>query len=146
MVESGIVVIASGGGGVSVVYDKETRRLKGTAAVIDKDLAGEKLAEVVGADIFLILTDIENAKLNYGKENEESIGAVSLAKMQEYHDQGYFLAGSMGPKVMAAMRFVKYGGDRAIITSLDNAFKAVSNKAGTQILADRFMQLLDNKE
>ena len=144
MVDSGIVVIASGGGGVSVVYDKETGRLKGTAAVIDKDFAGEKLAEVVGADIFLILTDVENAKINFGKENEEAISVVSLTKMQEYHDKGHFLAGSMGPKVMAAMRFVQYGGDRAIITSLDNAFKAVNNKCGTQILPDRFLKLLDD--
>ena len=142
MVDSGIVVIASGGGGVSVVYDKETGRLKGTAAVIDKDFAGEKLAEVVGADIFLILTDVKNAKLNYSKENEEDIKVVSMTKMEEYYNEGHFLDGSMGPKVRAAMRFVKYGGDRAIITSLDNAFAAINNESGTQILADRFMQLL----
>jgi carbamate kinase len=145
MVDSGIVVIASGGGGVSVVYDKKTGRLKGTSAVIDKDFAGEKLAEVVGADIFLILTDVKNAKLNYSKENEEDIEVVSLTKMEEYHNQGHFMAGSMGPKVKAAMRFVKYGGDRAIITSLGNAFAAISNESGTQILADRFMQLLKDE-
>jgi|SaaInl7_150m_RNA_FD_contig_51_1279254_length_1662_multi_6_in_0_out_0_2 carbamate kinase len=144
MVDSGIVVVASGGGGVSVIYDKETGRLKGTAAVIDKDLAGEKLAEVVGADIFLILTDVKNAKINFGKENEAPVEIVSLTKIKELHDEGHFLAGSMGPKVMAAMKFVKYGGDRSIITSLDNAFNAVSNKSGTQILPDRFLQLIKN--
>lgn len=135
MLDAGIVVIASGGGGIPVVLD-ETDNYKGTAAVIDKDLAGEKLAEVVGADLFLILTDVENACLNYGKPNEQKIGRISYSEMSKLRDEGHFLAGSMGPKVKAALRFIKYGGNRSIITALDRAYDAMHGDAGTQIYPD----------
>lgn len=135
MIEAGIVVIASGGGGVPVVYD-ENGDLKGTAAVIDKDLSGEKLAEVVGADIFLILTDVENAMINFGKPDQEAIGDVGFTKMKKYADDGQFAAGSMGPKVKAALRFIEFGGELSIITSLDKAADAVKLKCGTLIHPD----------
>lgn len=137
MLEAGIVVVASGGGGVPVVYEEGSKRIRGTAAVIDKDLAGQRLAEVVGADIFLILTDVENALVNFGKEDEKPVETVSYNRMEKLAEEGHFLAGSMGPKVKAAMRFVKFGGERSIITSLDNAFDAVSMGKGTQILPNR---------
>ena len=135
MIEAGIVVVASGGGGIPVVYN-ERGDLQGTAAVIDKDKAGEKLAEVVGADIFLVLTDVESACINFGKPNEERVGKVTLSQMKKYHDEGHFLAGSMGPKVTACMRFVEWGGERAIITSLDKAIDAIIGKTGTIITRD----------
>jgi carbamate kinase len=135
MVDSGIVVIASGGGGVPVVYDKNDN-LRGTAAVIDKDKAGERLAEVVGADIFLVLTDVEAAKINFGTPQEKAVRTVTLSEMKKLHKEGHFKAGSMGPKVLAAIRFIEWGGDCAIITSLDKAVAALIGKAGTRIIPD----------
>ena len=132
MIDAGIIVIASGGGGVPVVEGADG--LEGTAAVIDKDIAGAKLAEIIDADILLILTDVAHAKLNYGKPNESNVGTVSLAEMQSLAEGGDFLAGSMGPKVRACMAFVENGGARAIITSLDHAYDAISDGFGTQIV------------
>lgn len=82
--------------------------------MIDKDLAGERLAEVVGADIFLILTDVEKVKLNYGKPDEKDLNKMTLAEAKEYLNEGHFLPGSMGPKVMACIRFLEFGGKKAI--------------------------------
>lgn len=135
MVDAGIVVIASGGGGVPVVYDKNDN-LRGTAAVIDKDKAGERLAEVVGADIFLVLTDVEAAKINFGTPQEKAVRTVTLSEMKKLHKEGHFKAGSMGPKVLAAIRFIEWGGDCAIITSLNKAVEALIGKAGTRIVPD----------
>jgi carbamate kinase len=105
-------------------------------AVIDKDLAGERLAEVVDADVFLILTDVEKAKLNFGKPNEEEVGAITLSQAKQYLAEGHFLAGSMGPKVKACIRFLEWGGKKAIITSLDQAVHALEGKTGTIITPD----------
>lgn len=135
MVDAGIVVIASGGGGVPVVYDKNDN-LRGTAAVIDKDKAGERLAEVVGADIFLILTDVEAAKINFGTPQEKAVRSVTVSQMKKLHAEGHFKAGSMGPKVLACIRFIEWGGQCAIITSLDKAVEALVGKAGTRIVPD----------
>jgi len=132
LVKAGVIVIASGGGGIPVLED-EAGNYKGIEAVIDKDLAGERLAEIVGADIFLILTDIEKAKINYGKSNEKALGKITFQEAQNYFDEGHFLAGSMGPKVKACLRFLKNGGQKAIITSLDKALEAFEGKCGTII-------------
>ena len=133
MVDAGIIVVASGGGRIPVVLD-ERGRYRGVEAVIDKDLAGERLVEVVNADVFLILTDVEKVKLNFGKSDEEGIDTMSLAEAREYLAEGHFLAGSMGPKVKACMRFLKWGGKKAIITSLDKALDALEGKTGTHIV------------
>jgi len=135
MVDSGIVVIASGGGGVPVVYDKNDN-LRGTAAVIDKDKAGERLAEVVGADIFLILTDVDAARIHFGTPQEKPVRTVTISEMRKLYNEKHFKAGSMGPKVLACMRFVEWGGECAIITSLDKAVDALVGKAGTRIVPD----------
>jgi carbamate kinase len=135
MLDAGIVIIASGGGGVPVVYDREDN-LRGTAAVIDKDKAGERLAEVVGADMFLILTDVDAAKINFGSPEEKNVGCVSISEMKDLYRQGHFKAGSMGPKVLACMRFIEWGGQCAIITSLDRAVEALIGKAGTRVIPD----------
>lgn len=135
MVEAGIIVIASGGGGIPVVLG-EDQHLSGVEAVIDKDLAGERLAEVVEADTFLVLTDVEKAKLNYGTPEERDLDAVSLSEAKRYLDDGHFLAGSMGPKVKACLRFLEWGGERAIITSLDKAVAALNGETGTRISPD----------
>lgn len=135
MVDAGIIVIASGGGGIPVVHD-ESGHYMGVEAVIDKDLAGERLAEVVNADTFLVLTDVENARLNYGQPDEEEVGPITLAQAKKYLAEGHFLAGSMGPKVKACIRFLEWGGKRAIITSLDKALEALDGKTGTRITRD----------
>lgn len=136
MLEAGIVVVASGGGGVPVAYD-DRGNLTGVAAVIDKDAAAGRLAEVVGADILLILTDVECAKLNYGKPDEQDVRKVEVSEMRRLYDEGHFAAGSMGPKVLACMKFVEWGGLFAVITSLDKAVDALVGKAGTRIIPDK---------
>ena len=133
MVESGAVIIASGGGGIPVYRNKQGK-LEGVDAVIDKDRAGAKLAEEVGADIFLILTDVEYALLNYGTDKEEPVRKVTVDQAKKYLSEGHFKAGSMGPKIEAALGFVERGGDHAIITSLDKAVDALAGKTGTHIV------------
>lgn len=135
LVDMGVIVIASGGGGIPVILD-EYGHYKGVEAVIDKDLAGEKLAEAVGANVFLILTDVEKVKLNFGKSNQRDIDKMSLTEAKKYLEEGHFLPGSMGPKVKACIRFLEWGGEKAIITSLDKALEALEGKTGTLIYRD----------
>jgi len=132
LVEKGFVVIASGGGGVPVI--EEDGQLKGVEAVIDKDLAGERLAEEVNADVFMILTDVNGAAINFGKPDEKWLGKVTVEELRRYYEEGHFKKGSMGPKVLAAIRFVEWGGERAIIAALDRAVEALEGKTGTQVV------------
>ncbi len=131
MVESGIVVIASGGGGVPVVDDGV---LRGIDAVIDKDLAGERLATLLGANLFIILTDVEKVALNYKKPNEIPIDEMDDEEAERYYKEGHFPPGNMGPKVLASIRFVRNGGKMAIITKLDKLLDALDGKTGTKIV------------
>ncbi|NJE29966.1 carbamate kinase [Thermococcus sp. 18S1] len=132
LVEKGFIVITSGGGGVPVI--EEDGQLKGVEAVIDKDLAGERLAEEVNADIFMILTDVNGAAINFGKPDERWLGEVTVEELRKYYEEGHFKKGSMGPKVLAAMRFVEWGGERAVIAALDRAVEALEGKTGTQVI------------
>ena len=132
LVEKGFIVIASGGGGVPVV--EEDGGLKGVEAVIDKDLAGERLAEEVRADVFMILTDVNGAAVNFGKPDEKWLGEVTVEELRRYYAEGHFRKGSMGPKVLAAMRFVEWGGERAVIAALDRAVEALKGETGTQVV------------
>jgi carbamate kinase len=132
LVNAGAIVIASGGGGIPVY--KENGKLMGVEAVIDKDLAGERLAEVVEAETLLVLTDVEKAKLNFGKPDEKAIDRMTVSEAKKYLSEGHFLAGSMGPKVKACIRFLEWGGDEAIITSLDKAVEALEGKTGTWLV------------
>lgn len=131
MVDDGMIVIASGGGGIPVI--ERDGELMGIDAVIDKDLAGEILAEDVGADIFLILTDVDCVKLDYGKPSERPIKRMTLEEARRYLSEGHFPPGSMGPKVEACIRFLEHGGERAIIASLHEGLEALEGRAGTQI-------------
>ncbi len=133
LIASGAVTIACGGGGIPV--KKDGKQIIGIEGVIDKDKTGDVLAQSVGADVLMILTDVEHALINYNKPNQSAVGSVTVAQMQKLFDEGHFLGGSMGPKVEAAMRFVKATGKKAIITSLDKAGEALAGKTGTIISA-----------
>ncbi len=134
MLEDGICVICSGGGGVPVVRGKGGA-LSGIDAVIDKDLAAALLAAEVEADALLILTDVPQAYVHYGSPEQRALGTVTLAEMQAYADAGHFKAGSMGPKVAACMRFVAAGGV-AVIGSLTEVAQAMNGRAGTRIVPE----------
>jgi len=131
LVDARSIVIASGGGGIPVL--KEEEKLVGVDAVIDKDLAGERLAVDVEAKIFLVLTDVDQVKLNYKTPQEKGLSHITLEEAKKYHAEGHFAKGSMEPKVRAAIRFIEAGGERAVITSLDKAVAALDGKAGTTI-------------
>ncbi len=132
LIDMGFIVICCGGGGIPVI--REGRAFSGVDAVIDKDLASAKLAEEVGVDIFLIATDVKGVALHYGRPEEAFLRKVSLDQAARYLKEGLFPAGSMGPKVEAAMQFMKRGGKRAIITSIDAIEEAVSGSAGTEVI------------
>lgn len=131
MMNAGIVVVAAGGGGIPVVENFENS-YSGVDAVIDKDFAAELLAENINADTLLILTAIDNAMINFGKENQEVLGKISVEEAKKHIADGQFAAGSMLPKVEASVKFAEFGG-RAIITSLANAQNAIENNLGTII-------------
>jgi carbamate kinase len=133
LVEGGFIVVTVGGGGIPVVRDADGN-LEGTAAVIDKDLASEKLAEDMDADQLVILTAVEKVSLNYNKPNQQDLSAVSVAEAKRYMGEGHFASGSMLPKMEAALKFVESKpGRKSIITSLDKAVEALEGKAGTVI-------------
>ncbi len=125
------IVITCGGGGIPVTENPDGT-LEGVAAVIDKDYAAELLAEEVGADALLILTEVEKAAIRFGQPDQEDLGSLNLADAARYAAEGQFGVGSMLPKVEAAMRFVRSNpGKKAIITSLDKALDALDGKTGT---------------
>ena len=130
------IVVTCGGGGIPVIENADGT-LEGTAAVIDKDFAAELLAEQVGADALVILTEVEKVAINWGKPNQENLGHMTVAQAQQYVDEGHFAPGSMLPKVQAAMKFVTANpGKKAIITSLNKAIEALEGKTGTVITFD----------
>ena len=131
LIESNFLVIASGGGGIPVV--EEDGELVGVEAVVDKDLAAAILALSLNADFFISLTDVEGAKLNFGGPREELIGRVSVEEIERYYLEGHFSPGSMGPKVLACIRFIRGGGRRAAIGHLDDALNVIKGRKGTQI-------------
>ncbi len=132
LLEKKVIVIASGGGGIPVEKESDGS-WKGIDAVIDKDRAGFKLAQAVQADKFMILTDVENVYVNFNKPDQKALQEITLDEAQGYLDEGQFFKGSMGPKVEACMRFVKWSGREAIITSLDKALDALEGRTGTRI-------------
>ena len=125
------IVICCGGGGIPVV--RRGRAFSGVDAVIDKDLASACLAKEVGVDIFLMATDVSRLCLNFGHPDQKEVKALSCADAVSLLAKDHFEAGSMAPKVEAAVRFIQSGGKRAVITSLDKIEKAVMGSAGTQI-------------
>jgi carbamate kinase len=135
LLEKGFTVIASGGGGIPVIRGADGT-YQGVEAVIDKDLAGERLAAAVKADLLMILTDVPRVAINYNTPNQKWLEKLTVTEMEALEKEGHFKAGSMGPKVRAALRFVRNGGSRAVIASLEQALEALEGSAGTQILKD----------
>jgi len=132
LVDAGVVVIASGGGGVPVV-ESEDRRLQGVEAVIDKDLASEILAQEIKANIMLFLTNVRGVAVNYGKPAQKFLDRMTLDEARSYLAKGEFPAGTMGPKIRAAIRFLESGEEKAVVSSLGEAFEALNETAGTTI-------------
>ena len=127
------IVITCGGGGIPVV-ERMDGRLEGVAAVIDKDFAAELLAEEVEADILIILTEVEKVAINFNKPDQKDLDHMTLREAAKHIEEGQFPAGSMLPKVEAAMKFVRrYPNKKAIITSLDKAVEALAGETGTVI-------------
>ena len=129
LLDNGQVVICAGGGGIPVINKDD--KLEGVAAVIDKDYASAKLAELINADYLVILTAVDNVHLNHGKENEVILKDVKKGDLVKYLEEGHFAKGSMYPKVQAVLNFLNKNNKVAVIASLDNAKEAFKLKAGT---------------
>jgi len=132
LLKDGQVVICAGGGGIPVI--NKDNKLEGVAAVIDKDYASAKLADLINADYLVILTAVDNVYINYRKNNEKKLENISTNELEQYLNEGHFAKGSMYPKVQACLNFAKSGNNKtAVIASLDNAKEAFKLKAGTII-------------
>ncbi|SKA80025.1 carbamate kinase [Caloramator quimbayensis] len=133
LVEAGHVVITVGGGGVPVI-EKEDGSLEGVPAVIDKDLASEKIAELLDADELVILTAVEQVAINFNKPDQKNLLTMTVEEAESYMKEGHFAPGSMLPKVKAAVMFAQSKkGRKAVITSLEKAREALKGKTGTVV-------------
>lgn len=133
LIDHGQIVIAAGGGGIPVVKDEE-RNLHGVEAVIDKDFASQRLAELVEADLFIVLTGVDYVFVNFNKPDQEKLEHVNVAQLEEYIAQDQFAPGSMLPKVQAAIAFVNGRPEgKAVITSLENLGALAESDSGTII-------------
>lgn len=136
LLDNGQVVIAAGGGGIPVVKN-ENGYLRGVEAVIDKDFASQRLAELVEADLFIVLTGVDYVYVNYNKPDQEKLEHVTVSQLKEYINQGQFAPGSMLPKVEAAIDFVtNHPEGKAVITSLSNLGALIESESGTIIVKD----------
>lgn len=135
LVEHGTIVIAAGGGGIPV-YAEADGWLEGVDAVIDKDRASAILARDIEAKELFILTEPEYVALNFGKPNERQIPQMTVAEAKKYYDEGHFPAGSMGPKIEAAITFLESGGERVIICALDKFVETLDGHSGTVIVPE----------
>ncbi len=133
LIAAGVTVITVGGGGIPVISD-EQGNLKGVAAVIDKDYASALLANVIGAEMFIISTMVEKVALNFGSPQETWLDRMTLAQAKAYLAEGtHFARGSMAPKIKAVIGYLENGGQEAIITNPENIERAVAGETGTHI-------------
>ena len=132
LVNNGIIVIASGGGGIPTYWNKN-KQLEGLDAVIDKDLSAALLGRVIKAKELWIITDVDFAYLNFGKKNEKKLNKINLFEAKQYFKEGHFQAGSMGPKFQTALYFLKHHGEKVIITSIKGVKRAINGEYGTII-------------
>ncbi len=133
--EAGDIVIAAGGGGIPVVL-KEDGDLEGVDVVIDKDLASAVLARDIKAHCLMMLTGVEHVFLNFKQSKERALSRLTINEAERYLREGHFPPGSMGPKVLAAINFLTWGGELSIITSIDKVKDALDGRTGTMIIKD----------
>jgi carbamate kinase len=133
MLDLGMIVICLGGGGIPVI-EREHFRVDGVEAVIDKDRASALLASTLGVDLFVISTDARQVFVDYRKPTQRGIDRATVAQMQDLYDAGQFPAGSMGPKVESALRYLRAGGSEVIITSYEFLLDAIEGHDGTHIV------------
>ena len=131
LLEQGFHVAAVGGGGIAVVESPEG--LRGVDAVIDKDLASALLANKLEAEVLIISTAVDKVSINFGKPNQTDLDSITLSDAEAYFEQGHFPPGNMGPKINAAIKFLRQGGREVIITSPENMQEAMQNRQGTRI-------------
>ena len=132
LVDNSTIVIASGGGGIPTFWNNN--KLEGINAVIDKDLSAALLGRVIKSNELWIITDLDQAYLNFGKHDQEPILNINSEIAKKYFDEGHFKAGSMGPKIQAALYFLKHHGEKAVITSISGIDGAIAGKNGTTII------------
>jgi len=135
LVDQGVIVIAAGGGGIPV-YIEIDGTYEGIDAVIDKDRASAVLARDINARRLIILTNVENVYINFNRKNQKKLERITISEAKQYLALGHFPAGSMKPKIEAAINFLESGGKEVIITSLDRAKQAITENAGTKIVPD----------
>jgi carbamate kinase len=135
LVDAGFLVVAAGGGGIPVIEEPDGR-LRGVEAVIDKDFASALLARSLGADLLCVTTGVERVAVNFGRPDERALEVVDIAEARRHLADGQFPAGSMGPKIEAALGFLEAGGDEVLITSPDHLADALDGgDTGTRIVA-----------
>ncbi len=133
LVDNGTIVIASGGGGIPTFWNND-QKLEGLNAVIDKDLSAALLGRVIKSNELWIITDLDQVCLNFGKSNEEPLLKITYKEAKKYLEEGHFQAGSMGPKIQAALYFLKYHGEKVVITSIGGVADAIKGLNGTTII------------
>lgn len=131
-IETGAIVISTGGGGIPVMED-ENGFLVGVEAVLDKDYGAMILASEIQADLFLISTAVEKAAINFNKPNQQWLDHMTLAEAKKYYDEGHFAKGSMAPKIRAIIYYLEHGGKEAIITNPENLERAIRGETGTHV-------------
>jgi carbamate kinase len=135
MLQSIDVIVAAGGGGIPVVRGRDGQ-WRGIEAVIDKDFSSSLLAAELGAELYIVLTGVTKVAVNFGKPNQQELDRLTVSQAEAYLAQGQFPAGSMGPKIEAAVAFVRRTGHDVLITDVDRLREALDGKDGTRIVAD----------
>ncbi len=132
LLEAGDIVIAAGGGGIPVIM-KEDGDLEGVDVVVDKDLASSVLARDIKADCLIMITGVEHVFLNFKQPEERALNALTVKEAERYLKEGHFPPGSMGPKIQAAINFLNWGGEVAVIAAIDKVKEALEGVTGTKI-------------
>jgi len=135
LVDFGTIVIAGGGGGIPS-YNTEKGSLRGLDGVVDKDKTAALLGRIIKAQEYFIITDVDNIFLNYNKPDQIKLDKITFSQTKKYLEEGHFGLGSMEPKIKSALYFLKYHGEKVIITSIGKIKDAINGKAGTQIIKD----------
>jgi len=133
LLDNDVVVIAVGGGGIPVVQD-ENGYLKGSEAVIDKDLASSLLAQKLNADLFIISTAVDKVYINYNKPEQKGLDKITFDEAKTYIKEGHFAPGSMLPKVKSLIEFIETTGNEGLITDPSNLDKAIKGETGTKFV------------